>query len=70
MWMQFIVIALLLLILGSLASGLVFLVRDGHESTRTVSALTWRIGLSIACFLLLLLGMLLGFVQPHGVGVG
>jgi succinate dehydrogenase hydrophobic anchor subunit len=70
MWMQFIVIALLLVILGSLASGLVFLVRDTHESTRTIRALTWRIGLSIACFLLLLLGAALGFIQPHGIGVG
>jgi hypothetical protein len=70
MWMQFIVIALLLVILGSLASGLFFLVRDSHQSTRAVRALTWRIGLSIACFLLLLLGAALGFIQPHGIGVG
>lgn len=70
MWMQLIVIALLLLILGSLASGLFFLVRDTPESTRTVRALTWRIGLSIACFLLLLLAAALGFIQPHGIGVG
>ncbi|AGA34659.1 hypothetical protein TVNIR_3022 [Thioalkalivibrio nitratireducens DSM 14787] len=70
MWIQLTVIALLLLILGSLASGLLFLVRDTHERTRTVRALTWRIGLSIACFLLLLLGAALGFIQPHGIGAG
>lgn len=70
MWMQFIVIALLLVILGSLGSGLFFLVRDTQGSTRTVRALTWRIGLSIACFLLLLLGAALGWIQPHGIMVG
>ncbi len=70
MWMHFIVITLLLLILGSLGSGLVFLVRDTPGSTRAVRALSWRIGLSIACFLLLLLAAALGFIQPHGVGAG
>ena len=70
MWMQFVVIALLLIIVGSLGSGLYFLVRDTADSTRTVRALTWRIGLSIACFLLLLVGAALGFIQPHGIGVG
>lgn len=70
MWMQFVVIALLLIIVGSLGSGLYFLVRDTADSTRAVRALTWRIGLSIACFLLLLVGAALGFIQPHGIGVG
>jgi hypothetical protein len=31
-----------------------------------VRALTWRIGLSVALFLLLLLGWYLGLIQPHG----
>ena len=49
-------------------SGLFFLVRDQGRSTRTVKALTWRIGLSVALFLLLLVGYYFGLVTPHGIG--
>jgi hypothetical protein len=61
------VIILLLGILGSLASALFYLVKDTHDSRRTVKALTWRVGLSIACFLLLLVGAATGLIQPHGI---
>lgn len=60
------VIAILLLILISLFSGLVFLVKDGSSSTRTVKALTLRIALSVGLFALLLLGMSTGLISPHG----
>lgn len=51
-------------ILASLASGLVYLVKDNHDSRRLVNALTWRIGLSIALFVVLLLAYALGFIEP------
>lgn len=51
-------------ILASLASGLVYLFKDDHDSRRVVKALTWRIGLSIALFVLLLLAYSLGWVEP------
>lgn len=51
-------------ILFSLASGLVYLVRDDNASRRTLKALTWRIGLSVALFILLLLGYALGLIEP------
>ena len=61
-----IVIAILfLLILGSLASGLVFLLRDSSDSDRVARALTWRIGLSIAAFVLLLLAGWTGLIEPN-----
>ncbi|MDP2834338.1 MAG: twin transmembrane helix small protein [Pseudomonadota bacterium] len=59
--MRIFVALLLLLILFSLLSGLVYLIRDHGNSERTVKALTWRIGLSIALFLVLLAGHYLGF---------
>jgi hypothetical protein len=62
-----VVIILLIMILGSLASALFYLVKDSPQSNRTVRALTWRIGLSIACFLLLLAGAATGLLQPHGL---
>lgn len=61
------IVLVLLVILGSLASGLVFLIKDKGGSDRTVKALTWRIGLSVTLFLLLMLGYATGVLQPHGV---
>lgn len=49
------VIALLILIFISLVSGLVFLVKDSGKSNRVAKSLTWRIGLSILLFIVLML---------------
>ena len=65
--MKFLVVILLLVILASLFSALVFLVRDRGSTHRTVRALTWRIGLSIGLFLLLLLAGWMGWIEPHGL---
>jgi hypothetical protein len=62
-----IIILLLLVILASLASGLVFLVKDEGRTNRTVKALTWRIALSLVAFAVLIVGYLTGLIQPHGV---
>lgn len=61
------IIVFMLIILFCLGSGLAFLVRDRGKSTRVVKALTWRIGLSIALFLLLFLAFALGWIKPHGL---
>ena len=65
-----IVIIVMLFILYSLGSGLYYLMKDKGDSTRTVKALTWRIGISLALFIFLLLGYYFGWLQPHGIGVG
>lgn len=62
------VIVLLIAIVGSLASALVYLFRDDNDSRRTVRALTVRISLSVSLFVLLLLAYALGFIQPGGLG--
>ncbi len=64
---KLLVIALLLAVIGSLASALVFLMRDRGDSKRTVRALTLRVGLSIAAFVLLLIGAYTGLITPHGL---
>lgn len=60
---------LLLAIVASLFSGLVLFYRDRSGGTRMVRALTWRVGLSFALFLLLLaafrFGVIAGYV-PSG----
>ncbi len=64
-----VVVLMLLAILGSLGSALVFLLRgrEKPDSHRVVNALTWRIGLSITLFLLLMAGYYFGIVSPTGV---
>lgn len=46
---------------------MVYLVREPRGSRKTARALTWRIGLSIALFILLIIGFLTGLLEPHGV---
>ena len=50
-------------ILATLGVALVALFRRG-DPTRMAKALTWRVGLSVALFLLLMVGYWLGLFQP------
>lgn len=59
------VVLLLLAIVGSLFSGLLFLYRDRGDSRRMARALTWRIGLSITLFLVLLAGFRFGLIPGY-----
>lgn len=68
--MKIIVVLILLVIVGSLGSGLYYLLKDRERSPRTVKALTLRIGLSIGLFLLLLLAYAAGLIKPHGLRPG
>jgi hypothetical protein len=56
-----------ILIIGSLASALFFLMRDKGKTNRTVNALALRVGLSITLFLLILLAYKLGWISPTGI---
>jgi hypothetical protein len=62
-----VIVIMLILILISLNAGLFFLVKDKGHGKRTVNALTIRIGLSVALFLMLIVGFYTGAIQPHGV---
>ena len=68
MYTKILVVLILLTIIGSLFSGLFFLIRDKGASDRTVRALTLRISLSVLLFVLLMIGYATGLLQPHGVG--
>jgi hypothetical protein len=65
--MKIVVAIAFLLILASLGSALVFLMRDKGRSNRTVKALAFRVGFSIALFLLILLMNRLGYIEPTGI---
>lgn len=61
--MRIVVLLFLILIVGSLLSALVFLVKDrGQNRTRTVKALAVRVGLSVSLFLMLMAGYYFGLL--------
>jgi Protein of unknown function (DUF2909) len=60
---KILIVITLALILGSLFSALYYLMK-GDTSERTVKALTWRICLSLALFLLIMLGFSTGVIGP------
>jgi hypothetical protein len=62
--MRYVVIAVLVLIVASLASAAVFMVRGRGDSSRMAKALAWRVGLSVALFLFLLAGYFFGLFKP------
>lgn len=67
MFTKTIILITMLCILVSLATGLVFLVRDEGKTKRTVKALSWRIVISLALFLFLFLAFSLEWITPHPV---
>ncbi|UCH53699.1 MAG: twin transmembrane helix small protein [Pseudomonadota bacterium] len=67
MLIKVVVILMLVAILASLFSALVFLFRDQGRGERTARALTWRIGLSITLFVLLMAGFYFGIIPPQGL---
>lgn len=64
---KIVVITFIALILISLFSALTFIYRDKGSSTRAVKALTFRISLSIALFVLLLAGFYFGIIPQQGL---
>lgn len=63
--MRYLVIAVLLLIVASLASAVFFMMRDRGNSKRMVKALAIRVGLSVALFVFLMMGYYFGFFPGH-----
>ena len=58
--MRYVVILFLVLIVGSLASALVYVLRDRGSGERAVRALTLRVALSVTLFALLMLSYYFG----------
>jgi len=56
-----------ILIITSLGSALVFLMKDKGRSKRTVRALAFRVGFSVALFILILVAYYLGYIKPTGI---
>lgn len=65
--LKILVISILILIIGSLFSALLFMFKDQGNGTRMVKALTIRISLSLALFGLLMAGYYFGIIPPQGL---
>lgn len=60
--LKFVLVLLLLLIFGSLASALYYMVKDKGHGTRAIRSLTLRISLSLLLFTLLMAGTYFGLI--------
>jgi len=65
--MKILVALAFLLIIGSLVSAFVYLMKDKGRSNRTVQALAFRVGFSILLFILLLTAHQMGWITPTGI---
>ncbi|MCK5394589.1 MAG: twin transmembrane helix small protein [Gammaproteobacteria bacterium] len=63
---KIVILSLLFIVLISLGSALVAMAK-GDKSDKMLKSLTWRIGLSVCIFILLLIGQAMGFITPHGL---
>jgi len=66
MLVKAIIILFLVVILYSLGSAFVFMVRDKGEGERTLHRLMWRIGLSLILLLFLYIMFQLGWIESSG----
>jgi uncharacterized membrane protein len=64
---RLIIILFLIAIVGSLFSGMYFMVHDKSSSTRNVKALSIRIGLSLLLFVLLIVMYFTGVIKPNSI---
>jgi hypothetical protein len=64
---RLIVIAVLIGIIASMASAAFQLAGGKGDSGKMLKALTWRICLSVALFVVLIVAWKAGIIQPHGL---
>ena len=63
--MKPLIVLALLAIVASLGKALFSMSSGPEHSARVLQALTWRIGLSLALFVTLLLGYYFGLIRPN-----
>lgn len=65
--MRLLALLMLLAIIISLGSALRYLVSDDGKTDRVLRMLTWRIGMSVGLFVLLMVAWYFGLIQPHDI---
>lgn len=64
---KLLIIAIFIGVVYNLAAALYYLYKDQGGTNRTVRSLSWRIGLSLALIALVMVGILTGWIEPHGI---
>jgi hypothetical protein len=64
---RLLVVGALIAIVASLGTALFHLASGRGDSAKMVRALAWRVGLSIALFVLLIVAWRYGVISPHAV---
>lgn len=67
MYAKVIIVVLLLAILASLMTSMVFMIRDRSDRRRTLTGLKVRVALSISLILFVLLSWQQGWIAPHAM---
>ena len=62
-----IIVILLLLIIFSLGQAMYHMIRKEEKPNGVVNSLTWRIGLSVLLFVLILVASFMGWITPHAL---
>jgi len=65
--MRFVIIVAFLLIIGSLASALFFMMRDRGRTPNMMRSLMLRVGFSVALFLFILFANWMGWIHSTGI---
>lgn len=65
--MRFVIIVAFILIIGSLASALFFMMRDRGRTPNMVRSLMLRVGFSVALFLFILFANWMGWIHSTGI---
>ena len=72
--MKYLVAIAFVAILGSLASALFFMMKDGTQgkakTNNMARALAFRVGFSVLLFLCILVAWKFGYIQPTGIAAG
>ena len=63
---KIVILSLLVVVLFSLGSALAAMAK-GDKSDKMIKSLSWRIGISVVIFMLLLIGQATGLITPHGL---
>lgn len=65
--MRWVVLLAFVVILSSLFSAFIYMMKDKGQTKRTVNALTVRIGMSVVLFLLIMVAYQMGWIQSTGI---
>lgn len=72
--MKYLVPLAFVLIIGSLASALYYMMKDGQDgkpkTSKMARALAFRVGFSVLLFICILLAWKFGYIQPTGIPAG